>query len=221
MNLRSSQDGAVNTLLIPLILSILLFFGALGFGLWAYSSREDYRKNVNKKIDEAVEVAVQRAETRKESEFIKREKRPLTTYKGPQSLGSMTVKYPKTWSIYIDETNTGELAAYAHPQFVPANSGRDLPAYALSVEVADKTYDETVSDYDSFVEKGEAKARPYKLPKRPDIVGLRIDGSVSRDHKGAAVIVPLRDKAIVISTLSTQFVGDFDSIILKNFNFIP
>ena len=221
MKLRSSECGALNVLLIPLILSILLFFAAVGFGTWAYMSREDYRKNVNNKVEEAVTVSVERAETRKDNEFIEREKEPLRVYKGPQSLGSFTLKYPKTWSVYVDKSDKGEITVSAHPKYVSADSGRDSPAYALTVEVVNQPYDKVASKYDTHIKKGTAKARPYKIPKRPNIVGLRIDGSINDDHNGSAVILPLRDKTIVISTLSNQFVGDFDKIIIPNFNFIP
>jgi hypothetical protein len=184
-------------------------------------SREDYKYNTDQKIDEAVEVAVEKAEKKKESQFIQREKKPLRTYQGPQSLGSVTFKYPKTWSVYADESQEGEITVIAHPGFVPADPGGDITAYALSVQVVSETYDQKVSEYDSFVENGEAKARPYKTAKQPKIVGLRIDGSLSQDNKGSAVILPLRDKTIIISTRSSQFADDFDKIILKNFNFIP
>jgi hypothetical protein len=184
-------------------------------------SREDYRKNVNKKIDEAAEIAVKRAETKKENEFIQREKRPLRTYKGPQSLGSMSIQYPKTWSVYVDQSDESEISVFAHPKLVPADTGKNSPAYALSVQVVNEPYDQTAEDYQSQVEKGEAKARPYKLPKNPSVVGLRVDGLVDSDHRGSAVILPLRDKTIIISTLSQQFTGDFDKIILNNFTFIP
>lgn len=220
MKLKNHESGAISGLLISLILTVLLLFGALGFGTWAFMSREDYRNNVEEKIDEAVEVAVKRAETKKENEFVEREKRPLTTYRGPQSLGSMKVKYPKTWSVYVDESDSSEITILAHPKFVPAGDGGN-PAYALKIEVVNENYDQSAGEYESAIESGEAKARPYKLPKQPKIIGLRVDGSLNDDHRGSAVILPLRDKTIIISTLSEQFRGDFDNIILKNFNFIP
>lgn len=215
--LRGSQNGS---LLIPLILFIMLFIGAAGFGVWAFMGRQDYKNNVDAKIDKATTMAVKKSEKKQEAEFIQREKRPLRTYRGPQSLGSVALKYPKTWSIYADELQDGELTVLGHPKYVPADDGGNQ-AYALKVEVLSQAYDETASDYEDAVKDGMAKARPYKLPKRKSVTGLRVDGSVDDDHRGVAVILPLRDKTLVISTLSDQYVDDFDSIILKQFNFIP
>jgi hypothetical protein len=79
-----------------------------------------------------------------------------------------------------------------------------------------------VKDHESEISAGEAKSRPFKLAKRPDNVGLRLDGRIDREeHRGSMVILPLRDKTITIATLSESFRDDFDKIILKNFNFIP
>ncbi len=218
IRLRTSQNGS---LLIPLVLFIMLFLGAAGFGVWAYMQRQDYKYNTDKKVAEAVEIAVEKSKKQQEQEFIQREKKPLRAYQGPQSLGSITFKYPKTWSVYADELQESELTVAAHPGMVPADNGADQQAYALSVKVENVTYDQKVAEYDSFVETGAAKARPYKMPKQPKIVGMRIDGSLSDQHKGSAIILPLRDKTIIISTLSDQFIDDFDKIIIPNFNFLP
>jgi hypothetical protein len=221
MKISSSEQGTINALLVPLILACLLFFGALGFGTWAFMGREDYKNNADKKIDEAVEIAVKRTETAKDNEFVEREKEPLRTYKGPSALGSVTVKYPKTWSVYVDESDGDEVVALFNPRYVYADRSREKVAHALTMTVESTAYDKVVSAYDRYVSNGEAKSRPYALPNKPKIVGLRVDGTISSDHKGSVVILPLRDKTIILSTLSNQYVGDFNNIILKNFDFIP
>ncbi len=53
----------------------------------------------------------------KDNEFIVREKQPLQTYTGPSAFGSISVKYPKTWSAYVDETNSSTpVDGYFHPR---------------------------------------------------------------------------------------------------------
>ena len=44
------QRGAINALLIPLILVIVFFLGAAGFGYWAFSERQDYKNNSDAKV---------------------------------------------------------------------------------------------------------------------------------------------------------------------------
>lgn len=210
----------MNKLLIPFILVVILLVGSAGFGYWAYSERQDYKNNVDEKIEQAVAVAVERAETAKDNEFIKREKNPLMTYKAPQAYGSFTLKYPKTWSNYVEDSGK-DITLNLHPKFVPSDSSGTF-AYALRVQVLDLPYDEVVRDHESEISTGEAKARPFKLAKRPGNIGLRLDGRIDREeHNGSLVILPLRDKTITVATLSDSFKGDFDNIILKHFNFIP
>lgn len=220
MQTKQGEIGAINVLLLPLIISILFFFTALGFGVWAFTSRMDYKNNVDKKIEEANVIAVERTKTEKDNEFVEKEKQPLRAYKGPQSLGSFSVSYPKTWSVYEDP-GEGGITVLAHPGAVMAEDKEGSVAYALKVEVINQPYDQVATTYESNITQGIAKARAFKLPKRPGVLGLRINGQIDEKKTGSAVLMPLRDKTIVVSTQSQDFLGDFNNIILKNFNFIP
>ena len=60
-------------LIISLIVSLLLLLGAIGFGVWAYGGREDYKNNVDQKISAAVEVAQKQKSEEKDKEFIEKE----------------------------------------------------------------------------------------------------------------------------------------------------
>lgn len=204
-------------MLIPLIISIILFFGALAFGVWAYMERADYKERSDKKVSTAVAVAVERTKTDKDNEFIEKEKEPLRTYVGPEALGSISLKYPKTWSVYADEAND-KMTVLAHPKVVPADS---KSSYALRVEVVEQSYDSVAKSYENNVKSGKLKAIAYALSKLPKEVGMRLDGEIDSNKQGALVILPLRDKTIKISTESTQFLNDFNKIILPNIKFIP
>jgi hypothetical protein len=221
MKISGRQEGSINILMIPLILAVVLFFFALGFGLWAFSSRQDYKNNVDQKIADAVKVAQTQTATAKDSEFIEREKEPLKEYKGPSSYGSVSIKYPKTWSAYVDENGgSGALVdGYFHPSFVPglqSNTG-----YALRFQVSDDTYAESLKDFDSDVKQGYTKAKPYKPVNVPNIVGLRLDGKLPDQKSGTLILIPLRDKTIKLWTESDQFSKDFEKNILANFKFSP
>lgn len=207
----------MNALLIPLILAVLFFFGALGFGVWAFMERSTYKNDSDALTDKAVAVAVERAKTDKDNEFLQREKEPLRDYKGPSSLGSFTMKYPKTWSASSTE-NDSKTSMIFHPLVIPLN---DKAAYALRVEVIDGTYDKQASAFDADAKKGAVRVSPYRLPKLPDVLGVRIDGAIGKDKKGSIVLLPLRDKTLKISTESEEYVKDFNEIILANFSFSP
>ena len=66
MKLSKNEWGSMNTLLIPLILAVVFFFGALGFGVWAYMERSDYKLNSDQKAAAAVKVAEDKLSTKKD-----------------------------------------------------------------------------------------------------------------------------------------------------------
>ena len=67
----SKEEGSISVILA--VLFGLLFVSASIFGVWAFSSRQDYKDNVDAKIDDAVVIAVQQTETAKDVEFVEKE----------------------------------------------------------------------------------------------------------------------------------------------------
>lgn len=221
MKIQSREEGSINVLLIPLILAVVFFFAALAFGLWAYSSRQDYKNNTDAKIATAVEVAEKETATEKDNEFIQREKQPLKEYKGPASYGTLSIKYPKTWAAYVDESGksgTG-LDGYFHPNFVPGvASDTD---YALRVQVTDTSYADELRTHDSNVKSGKTKASPYKPVNVENVIGTQLTGEIGNQETGTLILLPLRDKTIKLWTEADQFNDDFVNNVLANFKFVP
>lgn len=214
------DERGMNTLLVPLIVTIVLFLAMAGFGLWAYMSRQDYKNNTDEKIQTAVEVAVKEAETQKDNEFAEKEKQPLATYQGSASLGSIVVKYPKTWSAYVDEASRGgSLDGYFHPNTVPGV--RNEQSYALRLQVTERSFADEVRSYDSQLKNGTARAKAYQPVNVDNVVGLRVEGEIDSGKQGILVMVPLRDKTIKLYTESDQFYNDFNNNVLPNFTFTP
>ncbi len=218
---RLNNSGKVDVWLIGFILTTLLFIGASSFAVWAYMGRQDYKDNVDQKISVAVKEANEELEAKKEAEFIEREKKPLRTYNGPAAYGSLTVKYPKTWSVYADETGSGGTAVsgYMQPKFVPGiKSGNN---YALRFEVVERDYASEVKKLADGVKKGTVRAKPYRSKSDPSSIGMRYEGEIAKDKQGVLILLPLRDKTIRLWTEANQFVGDYNTIILPNFSYIP
>ncbi|OGL31325.1 hypothetical protein A3F37_03095 [Candidatus Saccharibacteria bacterium RIFCSPHIGHO2_12_FULL_41_12] len=218
MNVKNEQSGQINVLLIPFILTIVLLVAALGFGGWAFTERTKYKTQVDPLISSAVKIAVERAKTEKDNEFVQKEKEPYRVYNGPESFGSFNLSYPKTWSVYED--NSGSASTV---KFQPAvvSSGVDV-SLATVVEVTNIQYDTEVKKYESQVKAGEMKATPYSLPKVPSVKGLRFEGQIPGGKKsGVVVVLPLRDKTIKISSQSTDYFGDYNNAVLATFTFIP
>lgn len=207
-------------LVICVVLSVFLTI-FIGLFVWAYMGRQDYKNNVTPKIDAAVKVAVQNEDSRKDNEFVQKEKSPFKTFIGPDTFGGVTFNYPKTWSAYVinDDKAPIPLDGYLHPNYVPSIGGST--AYALRIRVLDKQYSEELKTYEPKTKQGKITATAYVAKNQPKVIGTRLDGEVNTGQKDHMVILPLRDKTLEISTESDQFIDDFEKIILDSFNFTP
>lgn len=212
------ENGSVSVILAGVF--GFLFVVTMVFGFWAFMSRQDYKTNVDAKIEEANILAVQEAETAKDAEFVEKEKLPTRTYRGPETYGSVSYEYPKTWSIYAEEAVSGTvLDLYAFPGVVPGIDNKQ--SYALRLEITSSSYDSEVKKFQSSVDKGEATSVAFRPDKVPSVLGVRIDGQIDNEKTGSVVILPLRDRTIKIYTELPQFTGDFNNIVLPTLNFVP
>lgn len=217
---RSGHAGLVFGLLFTITLILLMAVGA--FAAWAYTSRQDYKNNVDKKIAAAVKVQDQKTSSAKDVEFAQKEKSPLKQYKSPATYGAISIMYPKTWSAYVVETDTATLPVdgYFHPGFVP-NTVTGLNNFALRVQVSNTKYATEMSQLDNFVKGGQLKISPYTAPKVPGVSGVFAQGTIANGKNGLMVMFPLRDKTIKIFTESTQYSDDFKNFVLANLTFEP
>ena len=218
-----NQRGAINVLLIPLVIVAILFVASAGFGVWAFSSRADYKSNSDKKVAAAVTEARADQKSLDDAEFAEEIKKPYDSYIGPAAYGNITVYYPKTWSSYVVEAERGgstPVAAWLYPNNVPSVTNIDNN-FALRVELVTSTYQSVLDQFKGRLDKGSASIQPYTLPKVPSVVGSRVEGQITERKQGTMVIFPLRNMTLKVWTESTDFKGDFDTHILPNLSFIP
>lgn len=216
-----SQYKHHNGLLIPFILLVIFFIGVSVLAAWAYMERSDYKNNVDKKVEAAVTVAVQNESTRKDAEFVQREKEPTKTYSGPSAYGSVSFKFPKNWSGHVIEKDKSSepLNGYFHPSIIPDVGGGT--AFALRFKVVDKSYADVLKSLTSKIKTGKLKSTSYKAKNVDDVVGVRLVGELNREQKDTVVILPVRDKTLMIWTESDDFVADFDKFVLTSLTFSP
>ncbi|MEK7600268.1 MAG: hypothetical protein AAB462_04510 [Patescibacteria group bacterium] len=219
---KHNQDGAVSGVVISLVFAILLLLGAIGFGAWAYTSRQDYKDNVDAKVSVAEEAARKDESIKKDKQFVEDYKKPLKTYIGPDAYGSLVITYPKTWSGYVDDTGTGNATVdgYFAPGIVPSKEDKDS-VFALRVQIVNQTYSQTLKALESKQEDGKLKAEAYALPKLPKVVGVKVTGELDSQKTGTMVILPLRSQTLQIWTEGTQYLNDYNNNILPNFSFSP
>lgn len=219
---RLNQRGAINVLLIPLILVVMLFLGSAGFGIWAFTSRADYKNNSDQKADAAAKKATEETQAADAAKFAEEAKKPYETYIGPAQFGNVTVNFPKTWSAYISESERSStpISAFFQPKIVP-NVTDTNNTFALRVDLLQTTYESALDQFKSKVEQGQVTLVPYTLPKVPSVVGSRVEGQITQRKQGTMIIMPLRNMTLKIWTESNDFKGDLDTHILPNLSFIP
>lgn len=208
-------------LLIAFVICVLLLLGTIGFGIWAYLERTDYKNNSDQKADAAVLVAVQEEASRKDAEFVEREKSPTRIYKGPSAYGGVSFKYPKTWSGYVVEKDKSQkqIDGFFHPGIVPDVNGDT--GFALRVQVLDRPYADIIKSLQSKVNSGKLKLSAYKPKNVKGVSASRVTGEYNQGQNDTLVFVELRDKTLQIWTESNSFVGDFDKYILDSLTFSP
>lgn len=217
--LRSAEKGFVTPLLISFILALVLFLSSAAAALWAYQSRQDYKNNSDQKVQQAVSEAIAKAKTEKDNEYAEKDKSPLREYSGPSAYGSVVVKYPKSWSAFVNENQAENVAldGYFHPGFVPGGS----KSFALRLQIVNAQYDAYLQQFTSNIKAGKTKATAFRPTKVSSELGTRLDGELSTQKKGSLVAIKLRDKTLVLWTEADQYVKDFDTYILPNFTFSP
>lgn len=218
-----AQSGSVASFVTIFVLALVVV-AAASFGGWAYFSRQDFKDNSDKKAAQAVDAAkkVQAAELQKA--FAEQEKQPVKGYKGSTTYGTVSFNYPKTWSGYVDETNSSQpINGYFYPDIVPGLQSKT--AYALRLELLSTDYSSVVKQHDARVKDGTAKASAYVPPKMVGVAnvqpGTRLDGALDQNTTGSMVVIKVRDKTLKIYTQSNDFLKDFNDIILASLTFSP
>jgi hypothetical protein len=215
--------GALNALLIPVILLFVALMGISAFAYSEYAKATDYQTNTDQKIEAAVAKNSETVSAQKEKDFAEKEKFPYNTYIGPEAAGSLKLEYPKTWSAYINapkKTTTIPLEGWWYPGQVPS-TGDDSNSYALRVKVEQKSYDTIMKAFQGYQKAGKVTIQPYQSANVPSVIGSRIDGEITTKKQGSMVVLPFRDKTLSMWTESADYKGDFDNIILKNFMLTP
>jgi len=216
------DEGGFNLLIVPLVIMTILFIGAALWAATVYSKGQDYKNNSDKKVAAAVDVAKKDTATAKDNEFVEKEKQPLRTYQSPSTSGNVVIMYPKTWSAYVTENSaqgSSPVDGYFHPSFVPGlQSGT---AFALRVQVVAQPYEQAIKTYDAKLRTGKVKITPFRAAKVPSVLGSRVDGEMDTNKQGSAVILPMRDKTLIVLTQAPAFEDDFNNNILPNLNFTP
>lgn len=219
MNSKSYHEEGVSTVGILVALVIVVSLGLGGLSIWSYTNYRDQKDNTDAKIATAVAAAKKDQAASDEASFIQREKQPTTTFSGPSDFGSVSFKFPKTWSVYLGNGEDGTAdtyTAYLNPGKVPTVS--NTQQFALRVTIESKDYESVVASYANVVKKGTLKS---SIVTTNGLSGTRLDGQFSKTLNGSVVLFKVRDKTLLIQTDSPSFINDFNTIVVDSLTFTP
>lgn len=218
----NSQGGYVSGTLVSLVVTIVLLVGALGFGGWAFMSRQDYKNNSDQKASKAADERQKATEASDAVKYAEAAKNPLEKHKAPDQFGGVTVAFPKTWSAYANEDGQGinPVDDYFHPEAVPNVVNKDN-SFALRVQVVSQSYDKILKGFEGDIKGSKVSASPYAFAMVPSVVGTRLDGEVVQNKRGSMIIVPMRNMTLKVWTESPSYLPDFNTYILPNLSFSP
>jgi hypothetical protein len=220
---KHNQDGAVSGVGISLVIAIVLLLTAIGFGGWAFTSRQDYKDNSDAKSEAAVAAAKAQLSDQKDKEAAEKEKSPLRTYTGPEAYGSIVLKYPKTWSGYnassASTSSNNPVDTYFAPNVVPSITDKDS-VFALRVQVVSQPYAQVLQQISQDTQHAPTISA-YSLPRLPKVVGVKAVGSIDQKDNVTMVVLPLRSQTLRIWTEGNQYLDDFNNFVLKEFSFSP
>lgn len=204
---RRLEQGITGALVAVIVLSILLvIFGA--FGVWSYLQYVEQKTDVDGKISVAAGKARLEQSKKDEADFLKREQQPMRQFVGPTDYGRLTFDYSKTWSAYqaTDVSQGGGVRydAFLNPIVIPPVS--ETNKFALRITIEQKTYDQTLAEYDKLVKKQSLRASPYS---EAGVTGTKLEGNFNKDLIGTAIVIKMRDRTLTMRTDGDVFLNDF------------
>jgi hypothetical protein len=224
--IKHNQVGAVSGIAISLVMTITILVFVLIFGVWAFMSRQDYKNNVDAKIQVAVQAAKQQAAVTENAEYNQQVKQPYLSFQGPEQYGSISFKYPKTWNAYINgvgASSSNLINGYFVPGILTTVSDGTID-FALRIQVLTQPYAGIVQGFTSQAAAAHGiTANAYTLPLVPNTVGVEVSGPLSVATSGGTatmVILPERTNTIEIWTDGSQYLSDFNNV-LASFSFSP
>jgi hypothetical protein len=211
--------------IVAIVVLFLLLIGSLGFGYWAFTQSQHYKNDTDQITNAAVKKAKQEQESTLNAAFAEKEKSPLKSYTSPSQYGSVKIVYPKTWSAYIIEQTQGGgtvIDGYYYPDFVPNTGASANNNYSLRLQVLGGGYSSEISRYKNQISLGKLKSTPF-VPEQVKgaTVGVRLDGQLDNNKKGAMIILPVRDKVLKIWTENESALSDFNNYVIKHLTYSP
>lgn len=215
---KPEADGAKakQMQLIAIGVGVLAFFLLITTIVFSMSSSK-YQKQSTTAYNDGMETGKKEQKETDTATFNKELTSSTRTYVAPVINGSFEISYPKAWSLSVDTSSSTPVAGLINPSFVTVQA----PEQALRFTLIDTPYASTKKRYDDSTKTYKAKATEVTVS---GIKGVQYVGNINDKSKtavGTVVILPLRDKTMLLQTDNNKVYGDTYKQMLDTAKFIP
>ena len=211
----NKQFDFIKTIVIVVLSLIAVTF--IGLFIWILVQYNSVSEDVNGKIQAAVDKAVieQKAEdeTKYKNELSEKLKDPYLDFVGPVDYGSLSFKYPRTWSLYIksDASSGGDYEAFFNPWQVNPISKNTVNALRLTIK--NKDFESVAAEYQKVIDRGRTDLT-VETVEIGGVLANRYKGQIPDSSlKGQIVIFKIRDKTAILQMDSEEFLEEFNKLL--------
>ena len=208
---RKSSGSLVETIILVVV--CLIAAAAIVVAVIFFMKYNEANEDQQAKVDAAVAAAVAEEQAIAAKNLEEKLKEPNAEFRGPDDYGSISFKYPKTWSVYVekDGTNNSDYVAYFQPNKVPPLNDQSA-RYALRFAIYNRSYDTMAKPLIAKVKNGTMTPQNFTADSG-NITGMRYDGELSAKIRGTLVIVKVNDKTAILQTDSDVLMQDYEKIL--------
>lgn len=211
MKNRQFESGEVDGWMISTIGLIVGFLAAGSLAIWFGLEWREAQTNLDGKVDAAVATAEREQAERLSEEFRQAQNQTVVEFVGPAETGRLSFDYPRDWKVHVARDGDGgnsNYEAYIHPVAVPPISRNEQ--YAVRVLIENTDYNRVLDSYSRLIDDGQLRSSTFTASGEN---GVRLDGNLDRNIRGAAVVFQVRDKTVTVRTDADTFMTEFNRLV--------
>jgi hypothetical protein len=206
------QRGAIS---LHLVLTIFLGFGMVLFGvlaIMAFRDNETTQANLKTTVASAEKQSANKQKQQDDEANRVANQQPFRLYLADAVDGGFKFDIPKNWSIseVHNSGGTSQVVVRANPDKVVTDaSGNGTQAF--KVELVRRNQMDIHQSFSAKLKKKQLTSKEVKVSGLP---GIWYEGAIDdQKHDGVQIVMPVRDKTLLITTEDRKYLADFNKII--------
>lgn len=137
---------------------------------------------------------------------------PYRSYQAPIAYGAFIINFPKNWSSYVDQEQGGtQINLILNPDYVGRTNGTDN-LEAARVTLQEQTGDNFMNQFQGSVKNGDLHQNTIQVS---GLAAFDLTGKFGDRRTVREVVVPVRDKVIVLINENSQYKNEFAQILAQ------